>query len=295
MLVRRNRDVLAALASLCAVLLLVWPVSYWWPLGDYLNLISGKDYAKVAPALYLIVFGYLFFVAANLVAAMLAFFKSRVRVRVWLLLISSVAVVILPFVGAGLSGSIDKTKSFSDVLGGIFGLVRFKTQGQLAGTLVLTYLAVLFSVFAIVVLLRGYELRARQAKLDGEIIVEPAAPKLVLWYRIVAAALSVAIIAVASVTVLQANVRNTDRVACIAFAKVKAPSLEVEFDEYAKGVAPISKLAGSSDLRISLASMAVAFKSYYTNYLQGSDTTAAGNLAVFERNNVIDYCSTIVD
>ena len=295
MLVRRNRDVLAALASLCAVLLLVWPVSYWWPLGDYLNLISGKDYAKVAPALYLIVVGYLFFVAANLVAAMLAFFKSRVRVRVWLLLISSVAVVILPFVGAGLSGSIDKTKSFSDVLGGIFGLVRFKTQGQLAGTLVLTYLAVLFSVFAIVVLLRGYELRARQAKLDGEVIVEQAAPKLVLWYRIVAAALSVAIIAVASVTVLQANVRNTDRVACIAFAKVKAPSLEVEFDEYAKGVAPISKLAGSSDLRISLASMAVAFKSYYTNYLQGSDTTAAGNLAVFERNNVIDYCSTIVD
>lgn len=295
MLVRRNRDVLAALASLCAVLLLVWPVSYWWPLGDYLNLISGKDYAKVAPALYLIVVGYLFFVAANLVAAMLAFFKSRVRVRVWLLLISSVAVVILPFVGAGLSGSIDKTKSFSDVLGGIFGLVRFKTQGQLAGTLVLTYLAVLFSVFAIVVLLRGYELRARQAKLDGEVIVEPAAPKLVLWYRMVAAALSVAIIAVASVTVLQANVRNTDRVACIAFAKVKAPSLEVEFDEYAKGVAPISKLAGSSDLRISLASMAVAFKSYYTNYLQGSDTTAAGNLAVFERNNVIDYCSTIVD
>ena len=295
MLVRRNRDVLAALASLCAVLLLVWPVSYWWPLGDYLNLISGKDYAKVAPALYLIVVGYLFFVAANLVAAMLAFFKSRVRVRVWLLLISSVAVVILPFVGAGLSGSIDKTKSFSDVLGGIFGLVRFKTQGQLAGTLVLTYLAVLFSVFAIVVLLRGYELRARQAKLDGEIIVEPAAPKLVLGYRIVAGALSVAIIAVASVTVLQANVRNTDRVACIAFAKVKAPSLEVEFDEYAKGVAPISKLAGSSDLRISLASMAVAFKSYYTNYLQGSDTTAAGNLAVFERNNVIDYCSTIVD
>lgn len=295
MLVRRNRDVLAALASLCAVLLLVWPVSYWWPLGDYLNLISGKDYAKVAPALYLIVVGYLFFVAANLVAAMLAFFKSRVRVRVWLLLISSVAVVILPFVGAGLSGSIDKTKSFSDVLGGIFGLVRFKTQGQLAGTLVLTYLAVLFSVFAIVVLLRGYELRARQAKLDGEVIVEQAAPKLVLWYRMVAAALSVAIIAVASVTVLQANVRNTDRVACIAFAKVKAPSLEVEFDEYAKGVAPISKLAGSSDLRISLASMAVAFKSYYTNYLQGSDTTAAGNLAVFERNNVIDYCSTIVD
>lgn len=295
MLVRRNRDVLAALASLCAVLLLVWPVSYWWPLGDYLNLISGKDYAKVAPALYLIVVGYLFFVAANLVAAMLAFFKSRVRVRVWLLLISSVAVVILPFVGAGLSGSIDKTKSFSDVLGGIFGLVRFKTQGQLAGTLVLTYLAVLFSVFAIVVLLRGYELRARQAKLDGEVIVEPAAPKLVLGYRIVAGALSVAIIAVASVTVLQANVRNTDRVACIAFAKVKAPSLEVEFDEYAKGVAPISKLAGSSDLRISLASMAVAFKSYYTNYLQGSDTTAAGNLAVFERNNVIDYCSTIVD
>ena len=295
MLVRRNRDVLAALASLCAVLLLVWPVSYWWPLGDYLSLISGKDYAKVAPALYLIVVGYLFFVAANLVAAMLAFFKSRVRVRVWLLLISSVAVVILPFVGAGLSGSIDKTKSFSDVLGGIFGLVRFKTQGQLAGTLVLTYLAVLFSVFAIVVLLRGYELRARQAKLDGEIIVEPAAPKLVLGYRIVAGALSVAIIAVASVTVLQANVRNTDRVACIAFAKVKAPSLEVEFDEYAKGVAPISKLAGSSDLRISLASMAVAFKSYYTNYLQGSDTTAAGNLAVFERNNVIDYCSTIVD
>jgi hypothetical protein len=295
MLVRRNRDVLAALASLCAVLLLVWPISYWWPLGDYLRLISGKDYAKVAPALFLIVFGYLFFVVANLVAAALSLFRSRVRVRVWLLLISSVAVVILPFVGAGLSGSIDKTKSFSDVLGGIFGLVRFKTQGQLAGTLVLTYLAVLFSVFAIVVLLRGYELRARQAKLDGEIIVEAVSPKLVLWYRIVAAALSVTIIAVASVTILQANVRNTDRVACIAFAKVKAPSLEVEFDQYAKGVAPISKLAGSSDLRTSLAAMAVAFKSYYTNYLQGTDTTTAGNLAVFERNNVIDYCSTIVD
>ncbi len=295
MLVRRNRDVLAALASLCALLLLVWPISYWSPIGDYFKLISGKDYVKVAPALYLVIFGYLFFVFANLAVAVLSVFKSRVRARVWLLLTSSVSVVVLPFVGAGISGSIDKTKKFSDVLGGIFGLVRFKTQGQLAGTLVLTYFAVLFSVFAIVVLLRGYELRARKAKFDGEIIIEPVSNQFALWFRVVGATLSLGIVAVTAVTFLQANVRNADRGACIAFAKVKTPTLEVEFDRYASDVSPISKLAGSSDLRISLTSMAVAFKSYYTNYIQGADTTAAGNLAVFERNNVIEYCSTIVD
>jgi len=295
MLVRRNRDVLAALASLCAVLLLVWPISYWWPIADYFTLIAGSGYSKVAPALYLVIFGYLFFVFANLAVAVLSLFKSRVRVRVWLLLSSSFAVVVLPFVGAGISGSIDKTKKFSDVLGGIFGLVRFKTQGQLAGTLVLTYFAVMFSIFAIVVLLRGYELRARQAKLDGEIIVEPLSKPFALWFRVSAAALSVGIIAVSAVTLVQATVRNTDRGACIAFAKVKNPTAEVEFDKYASEISPISKLAGSSDLRISITSMAVAFKSYYTNYLQGTDTTAAGNLAIFERNNVIDYCSTIVD
>ena len=295
MLVRRNRDVLAALASLCAVLLLVWPVSYWWPLSDYFALVSGKSYAKVAPALYLVIFGYLFFVGANIAVAVLSPFKARVRVRVWLLLSSSVFVVVLPFVGAAISGSIDKTKKFSDVLGGIFGLVRFKTQSQLAATLVLTYFAVLFSIFAVVVLLRGYELRARKAKLEGELIVEPLSKQLLFWYRIGAAVLTLAIIAVGAVTVVQANVRNTDRVACIAYAKVKTPTLEIEFDKYAADVAPLSKLAASSDLRISLASMAVAFKSYYTNYIQGTDTTAAGNLAVYERNTVIDYCSTIVD
>jgi len=295
MLVRRNRDVLAALASLCAVLLLVWPISYWWPIADYFTLIGGSGYSKVAPALYLVIFGYLFFEFANLAVAVLSLFKSRVRVRVWLLLSSSVAVVVLPFVGAGISGSIDKTKKFSDVLGGIFGLVRFKTQGQLAGTLVLTYFAVMFSIFAIIVLLRGYELRARQAKLDGEIIVEPLSKPFALWLRVSAATLIVGIIAVSAVTLVQATVRNTDRGACIAFAKVKNPTAEVEFDKYASEISPISKLAGSSDLRISITSMAVAFKSYYTNYLQGTDTTAAGNLAIFERNNVIDYCSTIVD
>ena len=127
---------------------LFWPISYWFPLPEYLGVLGSEDYADYALALRSIVIIYLVFLLLNLVTAGLAATKLSHALKFWLALGPAAIILVVPFLLIIPTALSFPDRNYFEIFQAMYRLLRFSSPQLLALALICTLISVALNIRA---------------------------------------------------------------------------------------------------------------------------------------------------
>ncbi len=223
------------LLTLSSILLIV-PMSYWFPLGEYLTSIDIEDYADFKQTLEVIIGIYFSFFILNLITAGLSATKINHKVKFWLSLIPAVVLLVLPVLLVIPIAAKYPKQSFFEVFQALYSLLRFNSTQVLWLVLILTALSVAINVRAALIFKSATNPEPLPKHLSNRYLVYAGVAFLVL-----------------AMTVLigfgNASARDSDRKACIDYSALPLPEYDDQVETYISNVRSISSQSGSKELK----------------------------------------------
>lgn len=276
----------AALLLLISSAVIIWPISYWLPIGDFLSVLNSSGYSNYAITLKGIVVVYFLFFMMNLISAGLAFTKLDGRVKFALVLIPSSLLILLPMilvipVAQGLSD-----RGYFTVLQAIFRLLRFSTTQLWITVVIVTLLSVAINVLAAILLFKDK---------TGQVEKAIDAPgNLKKRYGIYSAVLACALVIVGVSGLLNSDKRSLDRQSCSNYAALPIPETDQEVPTFLSDVQLYGDAAGTQEVKDALVSFAQYSRQYYLlldSENPGLDMDQLVQAITISRDKVIEVCS----
>jgi hypothetical protein len=257
---------------------ILWPISYWLPLSDYLVAIGDEDYADFKQTLQLIVGIYLVFFILNLVTAGLSVTKLSHKVKIWMSLIPAFTLLVVPVLLVIPIATKYPEQSFPEVFQALYRLLRFTSPELIGWVLFLTVLAVVLNVRAAITLKNATNPERVPKHLRNR-------------YLIYAGVMVLVLVIVAVVGMNNALGRAADKKACLDFAALPLPEYNDQVDAYISSVRSIADQTGSRELR----SFFVDFSDLSTDYLALTITEPDNSTKLAQYGEAIADIKKVID
>ena len=251
----------AALLLIISSAAIIWPISYWLPLPNYLAVLSTSEYAQFANTLRGIVIVYILFLVMNIVSAVLAFTRLDYRIRAALLAIPTLSLVIAPLVLVIPNAQHFTDRSYFTVLQAIYRLLRFTTPQLLVTVLVVTLLCFALNLFALVLIFRD------KSESTDEIPKETRKA-----YVALASILSLATVVSLISGATAAQNRALDRQACANYAALAVPENDEGVPVFLSDIQLYGEAAGTDQVKTPMVTFAEKSRQYYTLYYSDEET-----------------------
>jgi hypothetical protein len=216
--------------------MLIVPISYWFPLGEYLTSIDIEDYADFKQTLEVIIGIYFTFFVLNLIAAGLSATKVNHKVKFWLSLIPAVLLLVLPVLLVIPIAAKYPKQSFFEVFQALYSLLRFNSTQVLWLVLVLTVISVAINVRAALIFKSATNPERLPKHLSNRYLVYAGVAFLVLAMTVL-------------IGFVNASARDADRKACIDYSALPLPEYDDQVETYISNVRLISSQSGSKELK----------------------------------------------
>jgi hypothetical protein len=262
--------------------LIIWPISYWFPLSDYLVAIGEEEYAAFKQTLQIIISIYIGFFVLNLITAGLSATKLNHKVKMWLSIIPAVILLVVPVLLVIPIAVKYPEQSFFEVFQALYRLLRF-TSPELAGwALLLTVLSVSLNIRAALTL-----------KDAGN--PERVPKHLSKRYLIYTGVVALVFIIMTLVSFSNSSARASDRQACLDFAALAVPEYNDQVDAYISNVREIADKTGSKELKGLFADFADISTEYLSIFITEPDNSTKlaeyGEAMTAVRANIDVICS----
>ena len=257
---------------------ILWPISYWFPLSDYLVALGDEDYADFKQTLQLIISIYIMFFILNLVTAGLSATKLNHKVKIWMSLIPAVILLLVPVLLVIPIATKYPEQSFSEVFQALYRLLRFTSPELTGWILFLTVLATFLNVRAALTLKNATNPERVPKHLRNR-------------YFIYAGVMGLIFLVVAVIGMTNASGRAADKKACLDFAALAVPEYNDQVDAYISSVRTIAEDAGSKDLK----SMFLDFSNLSTDYLSLTITEPDNSAKLAQYGEAITEVKTVID
>ena len=229
---------------------ILWPISFWLPLSDYLVAIGDEDYADFKQTLQLIIAIYIVFFILNVVTAVLSATKLNHKIKIWLSLSLAFVLLVAPVLLVIPIAVKYPEQNFFEVFQALYRLLRFTSPELLGWVLILTVLAVVLNVRAALTLKNATNPERVPKHLRNRYLIYTGVMVLVF-------------VIVALIGMTNASARAGDKEACLDFAVLALPEYNDQVDAYISNVRSVAEEAGSNELK----SQFVAFSDLSTDYL----------------------------
>ena len=257
---------------------ILWPISYWFPLGDYLVALGDEDYADFKQTLELIIGIYMVFFILNLVNAGLSVTKLNYKIKIWLSLFPAFVLLVVPVLLVIPIATKYPEQSFSEVFQALYRLLRFTSPELIGWVLFLTVLATVLNVRAAITL---------KSATNPERVPKHLRNRYLIYTGVMA--LIFVIVAVLGMT--NASARAADKKACLDFAALPLPEYSDQVDAYISSVRSIAEGAGSRELK----SFFVDFSDLSTDYLSLTITEPDNSTKLAQYGEAITEIKTVID
>jgi len=268
----RIRHFRAGLLLALSTIVVILPISYWFPLSDYLVALGAEDYADYKQTLELIMGIYAMFFILNLINVGLSATKLNYRIKIWLSLIPAFVLLVVPVLLVIPIANKFPKQSFFEIFQALYSLLRFNSVALLWWSLILTVVAVALNVRAAITLKNSPNPEHVPKHLSNR-------------YLIYAGVMLLVFAVVTLVSMNNAYVRASDRKACLEYSTLALPEYDDQVDAYISDVRVISEGAGSknlkkqftdfSDLSVEYLSLAIAEPESATKLAQYGEAIAA--------------------
>jgi hypothetical protein len=278
----RIRHFRAGLLLALASAVVFWPISYWFPLPEYLGVLASEEYANYQLALRSIVVIYFVFFLLNLVTAGLSATKFSSTVKFYLALVPAAVLLIAPFLLIIPTALSFRDRNYFEIFQAMYRLLRFTSPQLLGLALVCTAIAIALNVKAALVF--------RSAKDLGNV-----APQVKKRYFIYGGVALLVFAIIVPLGAFNGAVRSQDRAACQEYAALRIPELDEEVPNFLSEIRVAGESAGSRSLRDSL----IKFSDLSRQYFALVNTDDVGSFVLQEaeketksaRDAVIQACS----
>jgi len=251
----------AALLLILSSTVIIWPISYWLPLPNYLTVLNTSEYAQYATTLRGIVIVYILVLATNLISAILAFTRLDFRIRAALLAIPTFSLVAAPLLLVIPVAQQLPDRDYFTVLQAIYRLLRFSTPELLMTVLIVTLLCFGLNIFALV-------LTAKDKSEASDLMPKDKRKT----YAVLASVLSLATLVSLVSGVTAAQSRALDRDACTRYAALPIPELDDQVRSFLSDVQLFGEAAGTENVKNSM----LSFVQYSRQYLELSNLEEPG-------------------
>ena len=257
---------------------ILWPISYWFPLSDYLVAIGDEDYADFKQTLQLIIGIYLVFFILNLVTAALSATKLSYKIKIWLSLIPAFVLLVVPVLLVIPIATRYPEQSFLEVFQALYRLLRFTSPELIGWVLFLTVLSTALNVRAAITLKNATNPERVPKHLRNRYLIYTGVVALVL-------------VIVAVLGMSNSSARAADKKACLDFAALPLPEYSDQVDAYISSVRSIADKTGSRDLK----SFFVDFSDLSTDYLSLTITEPDNSAKLAKYGEAITEIKTVID
>ena len=264
--------------------LIIWPISYWFPLSDYLVAIGEEEYADFKQTLQIIISIYIGFFVLNLITSGLSATKLNHKVKMWLSIIPAVILLVVPVLLVIPIAVKYPEQSFFEVFQALYRLLRFTSPELVGWALLLTVLAVALNIRAALTL-----------KDAGN--PERVPKHLSKRYLIYTGVMALVFIIMTLLSFSNSSARASDRQACLDFAALAVPEYNDQVDAYISNVREIADKTGSKDLKGLFVDFADISTEYLSVFITEPDNstklTEYGEAMTAIRSNIDVICSQV--
>ena len=250
-MIDRIRHFRAGLLLALASAVLIWPISYWFPLPEYLGVLASEEYANYQLALRSIVVIYFVFFLLNFVTAGLSATKLSSTLKFYLALVPAAVLLIVPFLLIIPTALTFKDRNYFEIFQAMYRLLRFTTPQLLGLVLVCTAIAVALNVRAAIVF--------RSAKEPGNVVSQVKKR-----YAIYAGVGLLVFAIIVPLGAYNASLRSLDRSACNRYAALDIPELDQDVPNFLSEIRVIGESAGNSSLRNALINFSDISRQYFS-------------------------------
>jgi hypothetical protein len=251
----------AALLLIISSAAIIWPISYWLPLPNYLAVLNTSEYEQFATTLRGIVIVYILFLVMNIVSAVLAFTRLDYRIRAALLAIPTLSLVIAPLLLIIPNAQHFTDRGYFTVLQAIYRLLRFTTPLLLVAVLVVTLLCFALNVFALVLMFR-----------DKSESIDEMPKETRKAYATLAGILSLATVVSLVSGATAAQNRELDRQACDKYAALPVPETDEGVPVFLSDIQLYGEAAGTDQVKTPMVTFAEKSRQYYSLYYSDEET-----------------------
>lgn len=242
-----------------------WPISYWFPLPEYLGVLASEEYADYSLALRSIVIIYLVFFLLNLITAGLSATKLSHKVKFWLALGPAAITLILPFILIIPTALSFPDRNYFEIFQAMYRLLRFASPQLLALTLICTVISVALNIRAALMFRSAPDPQAVNPKVRTRYFVYAGVSLLVLAIIVPLGAYN-------------GSLRSLDRAACNRYAALEVPQLDEDVPTFLSQIRVIGESAGNKSLQ----NLLINFSEFSRQYLALLDTEPEGSIALKE-------------
>ncbi len=257
---------------------ILWPISFWFPLGEYLVAIDDEDYADFKQTLQIIIGIYVLFFILNMLTAGLSATKISYKIKIWLSIIPGFVLLVVPVLLVIPIAARYPEQSFFEVFQALYRLLRFTSPELLWWVLILTVLAVALNVRAALTLKNATNPERVPMHLRNR-------------YLIYAGVMALVFVIVSVLGMTNASARAADKKACLDFAALPLPEYNDQVDAYISSVRSIADKAGSRDLK----SFLVDFSNLSTDYLSLTITEPDNSAKLDQYGKAITEVKAVID
>jgi hypothetical protein len=274
----------AGLLLVLSSTIIIWPISYWFPLSDFLAYIGIEDYADYKQSLQYIVGIYTMFFFLNLITAVFSATKTSYRLKFWLSLAPAVMLLVLPVVVVIPIALKFQEQGFFEVFQALYGLLRFNSPQLLWWVLTLTVLSAGLNVLAALIF-------------KGATNPERVPRHLSNRYLIYTAAMLMLFVAMVLGAITNSSVRASDKQACLDYSTFALPKFDDQVDAYISNVKTLAEQAGSKNLQtqfLEFSNTSIAYLSLVSTQPNNSVKLAQYGQAITEvKVNIDSICSEL--
>jgi len=261
---------------------LFWPISYWFPLPEYLGVLASEEYADYSLALRSIVIIYLTFFLLNIVNAALAATKLSHTIKFWLSLVPAGILLIVPFILIIPTALKFPERNYFEIFQAMYRLFRFTSPQLLALVLICTLIAVALNIRAALMFRSAPHPESISSKLSTRYLIYAGVSVLVMAI-------------IVSVGAFNGALRSQDRAACNRYAELEVPELDEDVPVFLSEIRVIGESAGNESLQnilINFSDMSRQYLSLLDSEPQGSVVLKeAGELTAKAKDDVARACS----
>lgn len=232
----RIRHFRAGLLLALSSAVIIWPISYWFPLSDYLVAIGDEDYADYKQTLELIMGIYAMFFILNLINVGLSPTKLNYRVKIWLSLVPALILLVVPVLLVIPIAIKFPKQTYFEIFQALYSLLRFNSVELLWWALIVTLVAVGLNIRAAITLKNAPKPEHAPKQLNNRYLIYTGVMLLVFAVMVL-------------VSMNNAQVRASDRKACLEYSSLALPEYDDQVDAYISNVRTISDGAGSKTLK----------------------------------------------
>ncbi len=276
----------ASLLLLISSAVIIWPISYWFPMGDFISVLNSSEYSSYAMTLKGIVIVYIFFFLMNLISAGLAFSKLDRGAKFALVLLPTTLLLVLPLLLVIPVAQKLNDRGYFTVLQALFRLLRFTTTQLWVTVIVVTLISVAINIFAAILLFKDKPAN------DEKAVQAPRHLK--KRYGIYSAIMAFALLVVALAGFMSSNQRALDRQACSNYAALQVPETDQGVPTFLSDVQLYGEAAGTQPVKDALVRFAQYSRQYYLlldSENPGVDMNQLAQAIAISRDKIIEVCS----